>query len=142
MRNLNINKGYKEYSINNDESAVIRVKTTDFGIIEKLTKIKSRTAEAVSKMEKLRESENIDTIFAALNDADKEIRAELDAVFDSHVSDVVFGSTNCLSFAGGQPVALNFLEAIIPEIQHDLEAQQGEAKKRIDAYVMAAKQFQ
>lgn len=141
MKNLNINKGYKEYSINNDENAVIRVRTTDFGIIEKLTKIKSRTAETVSKMEKLRESESIDTILAALDDADKEIREELDAVFDSYVSEVVFGSTNCLSFAGGQPIALNFLEAIIPEIQHDLEAEQGAAKKRIDAYAAAAKQF-
>ena len=33
MKNLDINKGYKSYTINGDEGAVITVKTTDFGIM-------------------------------------------------------------------------------------------------------------
>ena len=141
MKQLTINKGYKEYSINGDENAVIRVKTTDFSLIDRLFGVKEKIASTVQAMEQLKDSENTDAILESIKKADIEVKQELDRVFDFGVSEVVCGDMNSLSFAGGQPVALNFLEAIIPEIKKDLEAEQGAAQKRIDKYTETAKQF-
>lgn len=141
MRNLSIDKGYKEYTINNDENAVIHVKTTDFSLIDKLLHVKDNIAAIVSEIEKRKQSDSLEKILAALDEADRKVKAELDRVFDGEVSAVVFGNTNCLSFSGSQPIALNFLEAIMPEIERDLTAEQNAANKKISKYADAAKQF-
>lgn len=141
MRNLSIDKGYKEYTINNDENAVIRVKTTDFSLIDKLLHVKDNIAATVAEIEERKQSDSLEKILAALDEADRKVKAELDRVFDGEVSAVVFGNTNCLSFSGGQPVALNFLEAIMPEIKRDLAAEQNAANEKISKYTDAAKQF-
>lgn len=141
MENVVINTGYKEYSINGDENAVIRVKTSDFGLMERLSGLMKKISAIVGKLEKLRESDGSGDILKAIEDADKEVKSELDIVFDYKVSEVVFGKMNCLSFAGGQPVALNFLEAIIPKIREDIEAEAGKADKLASSYIAEAKKF-
>lgn len=141
MEKLIINKGYKEYAINDDETAVIRVKTTDFSLIDRLNSVKERVAGITAELEKLKKDADDKTILAALKDADCKVRHELDEVFASPVSDIVFEEMNCLSFAGGQPVALNFLEAIIPEITKDLNAEQKAATAKISKYTDAARQY-
>lgn len=141
MKNLDINKGYKTYSINGDENAIITVRTTDFSIIDRLMKVQEHIAEAVGELEKIENSAAPEVYLKAMSEADKKVKAELDAVFDSPVSKAVFGSMNSLSFAGGQPVALNFIEAILPEITKDLEDEHKAAEAKIDKYTDAAKRF-
>jgi hypothetical protein len=141
MEKLIINKGYKEFQINDDENAVIRVKTTDFGLIDRLNGIKDRITAALDEMEQLKQSNDFGAMLAALNKADARVKQELDEVFGEEISVKVFGDMNCLSLAGGQPVALNFLEAILPEITKALEAEQGAADKRIAAYIDSVKSF-
>jgi hypothetical protein len=141
MEKLIINKGYKEYAINDDENAVIRVKTTDFGLMDRLYHFKDKIKAVAKKLEAKKKSENAEDILAALRTADEDTRRELDDIFDEKVSDAVFGRMNCMSFAGGQPVALNFLNAIIPKIEKDLEAEHKAANKKISKYTDAAKRF-
>lgn len=141
MEKLIINKGYKEYQINGDENAVIRVKTTDFSLIDRLNAIKENIAQAVKDLEHIKQSDDVDVILSALNAADIKVKEQLDAVFDDKISQTVFGDMNSLSFAGGQPVALNFLDAIMPKITKDLQAEQEAAQQRISKYIEAAQQF-
>lgn len=141
MKNLNINKGYKSYTINGDESVVITVKTTDFSIIDRLTKVQEHIGDIVTEMQSIKKNAAAEEYLAALDKADKKVKAELDEVFDSPVSAAVFGNMNSLSFAGGQPVALNFLEAIIPEIAADLEDEQKASAEKIEKYTAQVKQF-
>lgn len=141
MRNLNINKGYKTYSINGDESVTITVKTTDFSIIDRLTKVQEHIGGIVTEMQSIKKNAAAEEYLAALDKADKKVKAELDEVFDSPVSAAVFGNMNSLSFAGGQPVALNFLESIIPEISAELEEEQKASAQKIEKYTAQVKQF-
>lgn len=141
MKNLNINKGYKSYTINDDENTVITVKTTDFSIIDRLTKVQEHIGDIVTEMQSIKKNAAAEEYLAALDKADKKVKAELDEVFDSPVSAAVFGKMNSLSFAGGQPVALNFLEAIIPEISADLEDEQKASAEKIEKYTAQVKQF-
>lgn len=141
MKNLNINKGYKSYTINDDENTVITVKTTDFSIIDRLTKVQEHIGDIVTEMQSIKKNAVAEEYLAALDKADKKVKAELDEVFDSPVSAAVFGKMNSLSFAGGQPVSLNFLEAIIPEISADLEDEQKASAEKIEKYAAQVKQF-
>lgn len=141
MKNLNINKGYKSYTINDDENTVITVKTTDFSIIDRLTKVQEHIGDIVTEMQSIKKNAVAEEYLAALDKADKKVKAELDEVFDSPVSAAVFGNMNSLSFAGGQPVALNFLEAIIPEISADLEDEQKASAEKIEKYTAQVKQL-
>lgn len=141
MKNLNINKGYKSYTINDDENTVITVKTTDFSIIDRLTKVQEHIGDIVTEMQSIKKNAAAEEYLAALDKADKKVKAELDEVFDSPVSAAVFGNMNSLSFAGGQPVALNFLESIIPEISADLEDEQKASAEKIEKYTAQVKQF-
>ena len=141
MRNLEINKGYKEYTINGDEAKVIRVKTTDFSLIDNLRNFEKKVITVAEELDELKNTDDADVILEKIKAADKKVKAELDMIFDDNVSEVVFGSMNCLSYTDGQPVAYGFIEAIIPEIEKDLKAEGKAAQKRIEKYSNAAKQF-
>ena len=135
MPNLVFNKGYKEYDINGDKDCVIRVYTSDWGIIGRIAELKERIVA------KVHVGDDFETAMNELNRVEREVRAEVDTAFGSPVSDKAFGSVNCLSFAGGQPIVLNFLEAILPEIRKDLEAETQQANERIAKYVDAAAKY-
>ena len=141
MERLVINKGFKEYQINDDENAVIRVSTTDFGLIDRLTTIDKKIKTIVNDLEKMTKSDDEEAIKAALREADEKTKQEIDNVFGAGISAAVFGDMNCLSFAGGQPIALNFIDAIAPKIKADLDKEQRASEKRIKKYTEAAKTF-
>lgn len=141
MEKLNFNLGYKEYTINGDENAVIRINTTDFGLIDRLNKIREKTGDIVAELEKVKQSEGEEAILSAFAVSDEKMRALIDEVFGEGTSKNVFGGINCLSFAGGQPVAVNFFDAIFPIIQADIEEEQKASGKRIKKYTETAKKF-
>lgn len=141
MPSLVFNKGYKEYDVNGDKERVIRVYTSDWNIIQRIASLRERIAARVRSLQQLRDEDGFDEVMNRLNAVEREVRSEIDTAFGSPVSDAAFGEVNCLSFAGGQPIALNFLEAILPEIQKDLEAETEQAHQRISKYTDAAKRF-
>lgn len=139
MPNLVFNKGYKEYDINGDKDCVIRVYTSDWGIIGRIAELREKIVARVRTLKNV--SDDFETAMNEINRVERDVRAEVDAAFGSPVSEKAFGSVNCLSFAGGQPIVLNFLEAILPEIRKDLEAETQQANERIAKYADAASKF-
>lgn len=77
------------------------------------------------------DNKNVMKTFTA---CDKEIREQIDFVFGNDVCTVVFGHTNCMSFAGGQPICMNFLNAIVPVLKKEIKAEQQKSKKNIEKY--------
>ena len=141
MEKLNFNLGYKEYTINDDENAVIRINTTDFGLINRLNTMRENAVAIIKGLDAVKQSESESAVLSAIDEAGEKVQALIDEVFGAGTSSIVFGGINCLSFAGGQPVALNFLDAIIPIIKKDLEKEQKASGKRIQKYTEAAKKF-
>lgn len=143
MPSLVFDKGYKEYDINGDKDAVIRVYTTDWNILQRLADLKKRIIEKVRGLENLDDKSGFKDVMGKLNDVEREVRAEVDAAFGSPVSDTAFGNLNCLSFtpATGKPIVLNFLEAIIPLIQADFEGTLQTAEKAVSKYTGAVKDY-
>lgn len=73
-------------------------------------------------------------VFAVSGLRNEQMRQEIDKAFGQPVCDKVFGDTNIFSPAGGMPVCLNFILAVIDEIE---AASQQETKpsERTEAYL-------
>ena len=132
--NLNFNEGVKTFSINNDPERVISVNLTDFGILERFEtaskKIKKYIADFDPASIEEAHSMSDPEVFVFFK-TDEFIKKQIDYIFNSPVSEIVFGATNCLSLVGGEPLYLKFFEAIMPEIKKALrsEVKKQEEKK-------------
>lgn len=135
MKNLNINTGIKEYSINGDESKILRINTTDMNIL-------SRISKAEKELKKIAESCNNvteDKAIEMLSELDTKVREQIDYIFDGKVSDIIFGNINCISAAGGKPIFENFLDAVLPVIKEDISAEQENLNKKVNKYTSKVK---
>lgn len=140
MTSLKFDDGYKEYSINGDESKVIRINTTDFAIFDRIKKAMS-TIDDISKKYKNAELKTDDEANELFVSADKKVREQINYIFDSDVSSVAFGNTNCFSivFSNKQPLFYNFLNAIIPTIRSDIEKVMTSQNKNVAKYTSQLK---
>jgi hypothetical protein len=141
MQNLSMNDGFKEFSINNDPNRVIRFNPSDFGIIDRIN-------SAYAEIEK---STNIDTDVTLKNDGTAKddlekaamivqqvsntIKGQIDYIFNSPVSDIVFGKQSPLSLVGGMPLYEQFLNVVIPVIKKNVQTEQESSRKRVNKYV-------
>lgn len=139
MNDLQFNNGVRSFTINGDENCVVCINTSDWSLLERLKDMKERIRDRVRKLEEVSDDDALE----AITRTDREVREELDAVFGKGVSAAAFGSLNCLTFAGGQPIVLNFLEeALMPEIQRSLADEQERANEKISRYTNAVRQFE
>lgn len=131
---LNFDDGLKHLKINGDENRVIAVNPTDMGMA-------ARYAEILPELEKLSEKyQNADSdipfeeTVKIMSELDKKAREFIDYIIGTPVSDTVFGTANCLSAAGGQSVAENFLTAYMNYATPVVKAEFEQSKKRISKY--------
>ena len=132
MKNLNFQTSRKTYKVNGD--AEISFDPADIGFVNRLFDL----MEKLEKYQHEPASENPEDVFIVAARRDAETRAEIDAVFDEPVCDKVFGRTNIFSPAGGLPLCMNFLMAIIEEI----DEASGSETKASPAMVETLKKFE
>lgn len=140
MTSLKFDDGYKEYSINGDESRVIRINTTDFAIFDRIKKAMKQIDKIAKEYENVtpKNDDEANDLFVS---ADKKVREQINYIFDSDVSTVAFGNTNCFSivFSNKQPLFYNFLNAIIPTIRSDIEKVMSKSNKNVAKYTSQLK---
>ena len=122
--NLDFDSGIKEYTINGDPNRVIRINPSDFGIV-------ARAEKAKAELEKLHIDPGEEHMSEALTTMDKSVREQIDLIFGEGTAKKAFGEINCTSLAGGSPIFMNFLNAILPEIEKVV----GEEKRKSDARI-------
>lgn len=127
MGTLNFQTGRKTYTVNG--GCEISFDPADIGFVNRLF-------DLFGKLEKQRDEQpqNPEDIFTYAARRDKELRVEVDALFGEPVCDKIFGSTNVLSPSGGLPVVMNFLLALIDEVDAASEAET-KPSARVDAYI-------
>jgi len=140
MQNLNFDDGYKEFKINNDESRVIRFNPADFSIIERI-----KTAyDEIDKATKINDDielkadgspvEELGKAAEIVKEINDTIKAQIDYIFNSPVSEMVFGKQSPLGMVKGVPLYERFLNVVIPVIEKEVKAQQEASQKRISKY--------
>lgn len=123
MKKIVFDDGYREYAINGDETRVIRINPTDFGIVKRM-----KAAEEALAAMAIEHSED------GIEELDRVVREQLDSVFGEGTAQTVFGNVNCTSLAGGKTLYQNFLEAFSPIIKADIEAEKKKSDARVKKY--------
>ena len=143
--NLDLGEEYVELTINNDESRVIRIDLNDLGMIERL----NESYQKIDEFQKNHDDIEIKSDGSPVDGLNKSaeilkefkdlIKEQIDFIFDSKVSDVVFGNKNPLSTVKGVPLYERFLNALKPYIEKIAKKEREESNKRVQKYMKVIK---
>lgn len=124
---LNFQTSRKTYTVN--DGCEISFDPADIGFVNRLF-------DLMEKMEKQNNAEpqEVENVFEAFAKKDRDMRAEIDAVFGEPVCEKIFGTTNIFSPAGGLPLCMNFLLAVIDEVDAASETET-KPSARVNAYM-------
>jgi hypothetical protein len=140
MQNLSFDDGYKEFSINGDESRIIRFNPADFSIIERIKVAYDEIEKATNLKEDIElnpdgtavdELGQAAEIVKSINDT---IKNQIDYIFNSPVSEAAFGNQSPLGMVKGIPLYERFLNAIIPVVEKEVKSEMAASQKRISKY--------
>lgn len=138
MEKIKISSSAKEYLLvdeNDNELGTIRVDVTDFGFFNRAKEAEKNITEIMKRMEQLqRQHVGTEEAFEQLAQYDKEVKEQMNLMFDYDVSSVVFGNKNCLSIGNGETFIARFLKAILPVIKKDIEKEQKKSVQKMSKY--------
>lgn len=139
MARLQIDTGAKSYEIedvNGKLLGIIFIYPSDLNLGKRLKDGEKNinalveAAELIANDESKSEEDKANDIY----ELDCKIKEQLDYMFNSNVSEVVFKALNCLNLNNGKYFIERFLEMIIPIITKELESTAKASKNRIDKY--------
>lgn len=147
-QNLAFDEGFKEYTINGDENRVIRVNTSDYGLVTRFQDARRHIEQMITKYEKFNlkpdgspADESDEEATDALKEMGDFIRSEIDYIFGAKIADIVFGTTHPMSTVKGLPLYERFLNSVMPIINADLEAERKKSEAVIKKYQKQAQRF-
>ncbi len=141
MERINFSSGYKKYCINDDETAVIRINTRDNAILGRIKTALENLQNLAEILKGIENDNNADNVIKTLAEADQKARDEIDYVFGKGTSEIAFGPTDSCSIVEGQPVFMNFINAVIPLIEKDIMNEQEHLSKRVEKYTSHAQKY-
>lgn len=133
MKELSFDSGLVTYSLNGKCEVTFNPTDSNFvsrlySAFEELDKKQESYKEQIEKISGKKE------IFDFARERDVEMRGIIDGVFDSRVSDEVFGNMNVYALAGGLPVWANLMLAVMDEIDTSFSREQKATNPRIAKY--------
>ena len=130
MNNLEFDDGLKRLAINGDENRIITINPTDIAVIKRYNEVIPQLDELSEKYKEIPQEKTVE----AISELDKKAREFIDYIIGSSVSETVFGTANCLSYAGGQTIFENFLTAYMNYMTPAIKSEYEKSKKRIEKY--------
>lgn len=131
MKNINIDDGREAITINGDPNRTIYVQASDFNIKVRARQAQKNIGALLEEIDKAT-PENEDTFTDVLEDIDKKVREQINFIFNSDVSEPVFGACSPLmSLKSGKSYVEAFLDAIIPELEKIAKKATEASEKRI-----------
>ena len=144
MNSLNLGEEYSEFTINGDETRVIKIDLNDYAIITRLNESYKRIEDFANKNSADVNSDGTakDTLSETaevIGNFDKFIKEQIDYIFNSKVSDIVFGEKSPLSMVKGIPLYQRFLTALQPYMEEIVKRERKASEKRMDKYLKVIK---
>ncbi len=133
MQNIHFETGKQRFTINGDESKYIEFNPNDDGILTRLRNIQNEIEKRQNELSKIERVDREKTT-SMLSDLDKFIRNKIDYLFDSDVSNIVFGNTSCLSTLNGVPLYERFIDAVLPILEKNIKTEMKKSNTRIEKY--------
>lgn len=110
MEKLFFQNPKKTYLVN--DGAEIHFNPADVNFVNRIFNLLSM----LEMKQKENPPDNQEDVFTVIAKRDAEMREAIDLAFEEPVCDKVFGTTNVFSLSGGVPLCMNFLMAVIDEI--------------------------
>lgn len=139
MGNIKVNDGFKTFTINGDENRIIKINTTDMQLMTRIKKAEPKLTELSQKCCNIDDTLSVDDTISLMDTCETEVRKTIDYILNSKVSDIVFGNTGCISISGGEPLFVNFINAVVAEINKDIEKESKISEKKINKYTSQVK---
>lgn len=131
MKNINIDDGREAITINGDPNRTIYVQASDFNIKVRARQAQKNIGDLLEEINKV-SPENEEAFTDVLEDIDKKVREQINFIFNSDVSEPVFGACSPLmSLKSGKSYVEAFLDAIIPELEKIAKKAAEASEKRI-----------
>lgn len=130
MNNLEFDDGLKRLAINGDENRIITINPTDIAVIKRYNEVIPQLDELSEKYKEIPQEKTVE----AISELNKKAREFIDYIIGSPVSETVFGTANCLSYAGGQTIFENFLTAYMNYMTPAIKSEYEKSKNRIEKY--------
>ena len=146
-RSINFDDGFRTYNLNGDSSRIIRVDTADYALITRFNQASEHINAELKKYSNIEikpdATANTDneTAVKAIEQLDLFIKSEINYIFNSDVSEIVFQNASALSTRRGIPLYERFINAVIPEIEKDFKTELMASEKRVKNYTAQAQQF-
>lgn len=133
MKELNFDSGLVTYSING--KAEVSFNPTDSNFVERLYNafddLDKKQEGYKARIEKMADEREI---FEFARERDAEMRAIVDGLFETPVSDALFGGMNVYAVASGLPVWCNLMLAVMDECDTTFAREQKATNPRIAKY--------
>lgn len=134
MKNINIDDGREAIMINGDPERVIYVQASDFNIKLRARQAQKNIHALLEELDKAN-PENEEAFADILEDIDKKVREQINFIFNSDVSQPVFGACSPLmSLKNGKSYVEAFLDAILPELEKIAKKAAQASEKRINKH--------
>lgn len=132
MNQINISTGQVSYTINGNCEISFNPSDAEFAgrvlaAFEKISDICNNTV--------VDSQSGVSALMETARKQDAEIRTEIDNLFGEPVCDKIFGRVNVISLADGLPVWLNFLMAVIDEMDKAITEAKKQENPRVRQYV-------
>lgn len=132
--NLHIDTGVVEYRLNDKVS--IWLNPADPAFVKRiLDRFSDLEAQDLAWREKLKALEDPKEVMATYDEGDAMFRAALDDILGAGTCDALLGPVSVLAFAGGSPIWMNILLAVIDIIDEAVTKEQGATNPKLDAYL-------
>lgn len=131
MKSIDFDNGYKTYAINGDENCVIKINTTDFNLPKRIKDANTSIQAVIKDYEGKDAAEDM----AAF---DEKVRKIINEVCGGDICTPAFGSANLFSItSNGNYIFENFLGALLPVIQADIEeaAKAAQVRPEVQKYL-------
>lgn len=128
MDTLIIDEGLKSFAINNDENRVIKFNPSDMSILHR---VEETLANVEKEMKKYADKEFNGKTEKKMSEF---ICNQIDYIFNSKVSNIVFNGTSPLSTVKGVPYYVRFIEAVKPIIEEEIIAERKASEEKIKKY--------
>lgn len=144
MAKLKLSTGVKSYEIEEQETGrilgTIYINTNDMNIGQRALDAQKKINAYIKESEIIANEAEIDEeAIEQLTAIDKQIKEQLDYLFNSPVSETVFNGLHCLNPNKGKYFIETFLDMIMPVINADLAESIKASEKRISKYTSQVK---
>lgn len=134
MADISFGKGDVSYTINGGEATVV-FNPTDLSFIERIFStfdaLDGKQEYYNAEIEKAKDNA---AVFKIAREMDANMRAIIDAAFESDVCAQVFGKTSVYALADGLPLWVNFMLAVIDETDSAFVREKKATNPRIQKY--------